>query len=141
MVLVEHRGGIGGQALHDRMVVTIVETGLNAVAVAPLPRQRLQVGVDDEARIAVAAVEDSADTHIADADAGRGKERHRAVDARQTPHVLVFQITAVAVFEHTDGELLGAGPGGWRMVRRVLPGGTLEQVVRDTELGGFHRAL
>ena len=71
------------------------------------------------------AVEQGADTKVADADAGGGYQLHAAVDAGHAPHVLVLKVTAVAVFHHLE--------------RQLVVGAV--QIVGDTKLGGFHAAL
>ena len=65
------------------------------------------------------------DGHIAQADIGGMVEQHIAVDASEAPEVLVFEIGAIAVFIHLDGNLIV----------------TLLEIAGDVELRGFHGTL
>ena len=94
------------------MAIGVIEAGLHMVALAALTGLYLQFGVDDELGIAVTAVEDGADADIADADARRSEERHRTVNTSQPPHVLVFKVAAVTVFEYLEGEMMEGSERG-----------------------------
>ena len=101
--------------------------------------------MNDELGIAVILVENGAHTEVADADFFGGIEIDAAMDARQSPLVLIFKIGTVGVFQDFEDDVVNpfqtsprggflnsppsGGVGGW-----VDKGS-------NTELCGFHGSL
>ena len=94
-------------------------------ALAALPFDYGKFRVDDECRVAVVAVKLGAHAEVAYADFRCGVEVYAAVYSAETPHVLVFKVTAVGILENFQRYVVFAA----------------FEIRRKTELGRLHAAL
>ena len=88
--------------------------------------------MNDKLGITIVLVENSAHAEVADSDFLRGIKINAAMDARQSPLVLVFKIGTVGVFQDFEGQVLG--DRCWVLVVTFQEG-------RYAELGWFHSSL
>ena len=89
------------------LIVSLASEYGQKVRVMPRLTNGSQFGMDEEPAILITLVQEGAHTEVTDMDAGHGKKGDAAVDAGDAPHVLVLQITAIAVFHHLKGDLVG----------------------------------
>ena len=107
VVEIEHRSSVDGEyAVEHHVACVVIETGLHAETVSALAGLSLQLRVNDELCVAIVLIKDGTDTDISDAYLWRGEQGDATVDTSQAPHVLIFQIRTIAIFENLQCELI-----------------------------------
>ena len=86
--------------------VGIVEGGCNVVALAALAFADGEFGMNDELGITIVFIENSAYAEVTDSDFLRGIEINAAMNACQSPLVLIFEIRAVGVFQDFEDNMM-----------------------------------
>ena len=102
LALAAHREAVGGQLLY-LTALRVGQRGAHGIAAAGI---FIFLHVDSHLHrgIAVLVVEVGGDIPVEQPRLGRGVERHVVEDAGQSPVVLPFQVIAVGVFQHADGQ-------------------------------------
>ena len=102
---------VGGQVLQDGLAGCVQQFGLDRERLGPVG-EVLHLHIDSQLGVAVLLVEFGMDEEVAEVQVGGRPEVHVAVDAAQTPEVLVLQVAAVAVAVDFDGQHVRNRPAG-----------------------------